>query len=182
MSKCLIINNKYESIPETIKDDIIDNIEEKRKYKHNLFDYLNYILSECTSSKEIHQEIGLYLGVPKYKLNKIYKTRKGDLVASKSEMIIADLLYAEKINYCYEKPLFYPGCDKPIHPDFTIFINDREYYWEHVGMLGDEKYNKDWLFKLDIYGRHYSGQLRKTLEGTRITDASIEVINNLKSL
>ena len=72
--KCLIIKNNYDIIPEAFKDNINLEIERKKNYKHNLFDYLIYIINDCTSSKELHQEIGRYLGVKKHLLDKIYKT------------------------------------------------------------------------------------------------------------
>ncbi len=40
-----------------------------------------------------HQEIHLYLGVYKFALGRIHKTLSGDWVRSKSEVIIANLLY-----------------------------------------------------------------------------------------
>lgn len=178
--KCLIINNNYDRIPEDLKEKIILDIERKKEYKHNLFDYLIYIINECSSSKELHQEIGRYLGVQKHLLDKIYKTRNGGFVRSKSELIIANNLFSEGLKYSYEKPLFYKEGLKPIHPDFTIKTNGKDYYWEHLGLIGDEKYDINLTFKLDIYRNYFPGQLLKTYEGTNISESSMEIINKLK--
>jgi hypothetical protein len=80
---------------------------------------------------------------------------KGDLVRSKSEVIVADALFRAGILYEYEKPLdLVEG--KPKSPDFTI--EDAEsgitYYWEHCGMLGEPGYRKRWLEKKELYLRH----------------------------
>jgi len=178
--KCLIINNNYEKIPKTFEDNIISDIERKRQYKHNLFDYLIYIINDCSSSKEFHQEIGRYLGVRKHLLDKIYRTQNGEFVRSKSELIIASNLFSEGLKYSYEKPLFYKDGEKPIYPDFTLQIGGEDYYWEHLGLIGDEKYDMDWTFKLDIYRRYFPKQLLKTYEGKNISESSMEIINNLK--
>ena len=61
---------------------------------------------------------------------------------SKSEVIIANLLHARGIEYRYEEPLEIDGLTK--YPDFTIEDDNtgRTYYWEHLGMLSDERYRK----------------------------------------
>ena len=85
----------------------------------------------------------------------IHKTLKGDLVRSKSEVIIANMLYDAGIEYEYEKELDL-GEDGIRIPDFTI--EDAEsglcFYWEHCGMLGDAGYNKRWNEKQEIYKKH----------------------------
>ena len=61
-----------------------------------------------------------------------YRTYKGDYVRSKSELIIANELYANKISYEYEKPLILNGYANPFYPDFTICTSKekRIVYWE----------------------------------------------------
>ena len=85
----------------------------------------------------------------------IHRTLKGDLVRSKSEVIIANMLYEAGIEYEYEKELDL-GEDGIRIPDFTI--EDVEsglcFYWEHCGMLGNEKYVKKWNEKKEVYKRH----------------------------
>ena len=85
----------------------------------------------------------------------IHRTLKGDLVRSKSEVIIANMLYEAGIEYEYEKELNL-GEDGVRIPDFTI--EDAEsglcFYWEHCGMLGDAAYNKHWQEKQALYKKH----------------------------
>lgn len=82
----------------------------------------------------------------------IHRTQAGDLVRSKSEVIIADLLHSKNIEYAYERR--FDGADGSWrYPDFTI--EDEEtgetIYWEHLGMLGDAEYRKRWERKLEWY-------------------------------
>lgn len=82
----------------------------------------------------------------------IHRTRQGEPVRSKSEVIIADNLSTEGIEYIYEKKLVTSdGSER--YPDFTI--EDAEsgviYYWEHLGLLHEEGYRKRWVRKLKWY-------------------------------
>jgi len=84
----------------------------------------------------------------------IHRTRRGDLVRSKSEVILADLLWSHSIPYHYEKPL--SGHDGTVRfPDFTIEDADtgRVIYWEHLGMMGDGAYRTRWERKEEWYRR-----------------------------
>jgi len=82
----------------------------------------------------------------------IHRTRNGELVRSKSEVIIADNLLSQGIEYVYEKKLATAdGTER--YPDFTI--EDTEsgvtYYWEHLGLLHEEGYRLRWERKLKWY-------------------------------
>lgn len=82
----------------------------------------------------------------------VHRTRRGEGVRSKSEVIIADLLYSKGIDYHYE--LARLGLDgTPRYPDFTI--EDAEtgqtIYWEHLGMMRVPAYKARWGRKLDWY-------------------------------
>lgn len=160
---------------------MMDDIAEKRKYKHGLLDYFVYLIEDNPNTQQLHQEIARYLGMDKYHLNRIYKTVDGNHVRSKSEVIICDLLAKSNLNYEYEKLLEYaPG--KVINPDFTIFLDDgRVFYWEHIGMLGNEKYSEDWSHKLDIYEKYFPGQLIKTYESGAISFDAGKIIDKIKS-
>ncbi len=75
----------------------------------------------------------------------IHKTQRGESVRSKSEVIIANMLYAQGIDYEYEVPLI--ASDGSIrYPDFTIEDAEtgRTYYWEHLGLLSQPAYRKRW--------------------------------------
>ena len=159
---------------------MLDDINEKRKYKHSLLDYFVYLIEDNSDTQHLHQEIARYLGMDKYHLNRIYKTIDGNPVRSKSEVIICDLLAKSGLKYEYERLLEYePG--KVINPDFTIFLDDgRELYWEHIGMLGNEKYSEDWSNKLDIYEKYFPGQLLKTYESGAISTDANKIIETIK--
>ena len=83
-------------------------------------------------------------------------TQRGEHVRSKSEVIIADRLYNAKIPYHYEicLELVIGDCDiTTVKPDFTV-LNTRTletWYWEHFGMIDDEKYRYDMKRKLESY-------------------------------
>lgn len=84
----------------------------------------------------------------------IHRTTRGELVRSKSEVIIANLLHANGIDYRYEEPLEIEGVTK--FPDFTIEDDDtgEKYYWEHLGMLTDNAYRRRWEEKVEWYKGH----------------------------
>lgn len=82
----------------------------------------------------------------------IHRTRRGESVRSKSEVIIADLLYSKKIAYSYEAPLV--GKDgKTRYPDFTFEDDETglKFYWEHLGMMQLPEYRERWEKKLEWY-------------------------------
>ncbi len=81
----------------------------------------------------------------------IHRTARGEAVRSKSEVIIANLLFAKGIDYRYEEPLEIDGVTK--YPDFTIEDDNtgETYYWEHLGMLSDEGYRQKWLEKVEWF-------------------------------
>ena len=170
LERWLILNIFEETIPYDKMKEILDSIQEKKEYKHGLLDYLVYVLDATNSSKELHQEIARYLGVKKHNLNRIYKTVDGNSVRSKSEVIISDLLHNAGIPYVYEEKLFYePG--KWIEPDFTITLKDgTKIYWEHVGMLGLEQYDKDWQRKREIYNTYFPNKLVFTYENGNLSN------------
>jgi hypothetical protein len=82
----------------------------------------------------------------------IHRTERGDLVRSKSELVIADKLHARGVDYTYEQPLVLPnGCIR--YPDFTITDHARGviFYWEHLGLLDDPGYRVRWERKRAEY-------------------------------
>ena len=84
--------------------------------------------------------------------NKIFETRKGEKVRSKSEAIIADMLFELGIPYRYEQLLMLK--DKKVrYPDFTLLkVKGREViYLEHFGLLDDEEYRNGCMNKLREY-------------------------------
>jgi ATP-dependent DNA helicase RecQ len=146
----LIIEAKKQEIDNKELLSINDEIKNKREYKHNLLDYFVCILDNLDSSKSMHQEIGKYLGVSKHLLDKIHKTESGVWVRSKSEVIIANILYRSNIDFQYEEKLYYNETQWK-EPDFTIRHKGKIWYWEHLGLLGSEKYEVSWAAKQNIY-------------------------------
>ena len=72
----------------------------------------------------------------------IHKTIRGEMVRSKSEVIVANILDKMKIEYFYEEPLNING--KTYIPDFTLRYQGKTAYLEHLGMLRDKSYKKRW--------------------------------------
>ncbi len=93
-----------------------------------------------------YESKGFYSSIPE-----LY-TSKGERVRSKSEVIIADLLYKEGIPYRYEYPLYLKEFET-VYPDFMV-LNVRlrkELYWEHFGMMDDVEYVEKAIHKIRTY-------------------------------
>jgi len=90
-----------------------------------------------------------------YEAGLIHKTARGELVRSKSEVIIADALFGSDIHYEYEKELDL-GDDGIKSPDFTIADAESGtiFYWEHCGMIGNDECRRRWERKCEIYKKH----------------------------
>ena len=123
---------------------------------------LLYDLSRPEKSDACHRNTNLFGGIlrersgePPYAENLIHKTDKGHMVRSKSELIIADLLFEEEIPYEYEQPLDGDKVLGRLHPDFsfTDAAGDRV-IWEHLGMMHDEEYVRGWKWKLEWYAKN----------------------------
>lgn len=84
----------------------------------------------------------------------VHKTVRGELVRSKSEVIIANALYYHNLEYIYEPELVLEG--KVKRPDFKVVDDDigEEWYWEHCGMMDDPKYKKRWEEKKAFYKKN----------------------------
>ncbi|MDD6797236.1 MAG: hypothetical protein PUE71_02995 [Clostridia bacterium] len=96
-----------------------------------------------------------YLAFPD---NMIYETEQGEMVRSKSELIIANVLYQYRndIEYKYERPLELKTKDGNsiiVHPDFTIINKHtgRIYYYEHAGRMDEPKYASEFVKKMNMY-------------------------------
>lgn len=81
----------------------------------------------------------------------VHMCKTGKLLRSKSEVIIANALHDNRIPFRYEEALELG--DVVVHPDFRIIdpISEKTYYWEHFGMMDDEKYINSWEQKMRIY-------------------------------
>ena len=83
------------------------------------------------------------------------KTLKGEYVKSKSEVIIADRLTYYGVPYVYEITTAQDAFDEMRYPDFFI-LNKRtrkEYFWEHLGRMGDSQYAAKNQVKMEQFAR-----------------------------
>lgn len=125
-------------------------------------------LSEDYTRKEFQE------GMP------VILTEKGERVRSKSEKILADYFYRNKIIYKYECPLYLKGYGI-VHPDFTFLSRKtkQEIYWEHDGRMDDPAYAQNAVRKILAYEENeiYPGErliLTFETEKTVLNTKSIE--------
>ena len=81
-------------------------------------------------------------------------TQKDEVVRSKSEIIIANLLNSRKVPYHYEYPLQLSN-GNIIYPDFFC-LNKRtrqEFYWEHCGKMDDPIYTTSITQRIADYSK-----------------------------
>ena len=85
-----------------------------------------------------------------YEEKLIHRTKRGEMVRSKSEVIIANMLFDSGITYEYEEEVTLNN-SVVVHPDFTIHKGGKTIYWEHLGMLQKADYRKSWDLKQKTY-------------------------------
>lgn len=92
---------------------------------------------------------------PYYPEQRVYPTKKDELVRSKSEVMLADMYYEMGIPYRYEAELVLKDGKKK-YPDFTLLKKStREIiYHEHLGLLDDEEYREANFAKLEEYRKN----------------------------
>lgn len=140
--------------------DIIYGNQEQFMFQNS--EYLSFLTPEfhvLTTSHEnwIHQNNQKNISYPEYQKNNshpeklIHRTLAGHYVRSKSEAIIANALFSQKIPYRYECGLQIDNIT--FFPDFTIMhpITKKVIYWEHFGMMGNPDYAKQTFHKLGKY-------------------------------
>jgi exodeoxyribonuclease V alpha subunit len=92
---------------------------------------------------------------PKFKFDLQHMTDSGIPVASKSEALICNALWAKrsKLTFEYNRKLESKTGNLPRWPDFTIFLKNQEVYWEHAGMLSAADYDSTFKKKQEWYKR-----------------------------
>jgi hypothetical protein len=111
---------------------------------------------------------------------KIHRTLANEMVRSKSEVIISNMLFDRDIAFHYEKPLY--AKDGSFYlPDFTILWRGEHYYWEHLGLLEQEKYKRHWVMKKDWYEKHFPGRLVTTEESGNLSIDAKALIDSMFS-
>ena len=92
-----------------------------------------------------------YAANPLYPEQLIFKTYGNQSVRSKSEVLIANSLFINKIPYRYENPLQLG--DAILYPDFTIRHpqTGETFFWEHFGLMTQNDYIRHTFQKLQLY-------------------------------
>lgn len=80
----------------------------------------------------------------------VHRTIAGDLVRSKSEVIIANALHYAGVDYEYERVLR-SAHQGDMVPDFTIDVPSGVILWEHFGMFDDPRYRAACNAKLERF-------------------------------
>ena len=99
---------------------------------------------------------------------KIHRTLADVMVRSKSEVIIANLLFDREVAFEYEKPLYAPDGSFYL-PDFTITWRGERFFWEHLGLLVRDEYRRKWQIKREWYEKHFPDRLVTTEEGPNLS-------------
>jgi len=149
--------------------------------------FLQLIRPEANSLLKINSSLFEFNPIPKellimhewYEEGKIHKTLSEYMVRSKSEVIIANMLWERDVPFWYEKPLFAPDGSFYL-PDFTIMMGGEEYYLEHVGRLDLPEYKAHWETKGKWYQKHFPDKLLSTYESGSLSKDIDSIINNLK--
>lgn len=85
----------------------------------------------------------------------IHRTEKGHLVRSKSELVIANMLFQLGIPYEYERVCEGTTAPGRLRPDFSFVTADGDLIiWEHLGMLSRPDYKRGWDWKREWYTRN----------------------------
>ena len=147
------VNKASEKIPEEIKRHVMSSELTREGYAKKWQEGNSVVRKRRTHKQDDYHK---------------FKTLRGDYVASKSEVIIADRLFVKGIPYHYEvaftpeatvdlsRPVynefgmiagyevigFSPFDEDTLHPDFYV-LNTRTrkaYFWEHLGMMDNPEY------------------------------------------
>ena len=144
------LNRVLQKCPRDEAEEIYDNLSDERKEL--------VVPIQMSAKEKIKQwQSEIYEKNMSYPEKLRYETEQGDMVRSKSEVIIANILYQKRqsILYKYERPLevVENGHIKTIYPDFTIInkYTGRVMYWEHAGRMDDPYYANDFVRKVNTY-------------------------------
>ena len=142
-----------------------------RRREHSHLIRINSSLFHFTPVPEEFQNIFEW-----YEEGKIHRTLADYMVRSKSEVIIANILFDRDIPFQYEVPLRAPD-GTTVLPDFTITLRGETWYWEHEGMLHLEDYRRRQEEKHAWYKKHgFSERLIVTQESSGFDSQAVEKI------
>jgi len=139
-------------------------------------------LSRPERSETARRNTNLFQGVVRMSQNEtpyaehlIHRTEKGHLVRSKSELVIANMLYQMEMEYEYERVC--EGVTEPgrLRPDFSFVTPDGELIiWEHLGMLDRPDYRRGWDWKRSWYERNGFIEGETLFTSTEGTDQGLD--------
>lgn len=118
-------------------------------------------LSRATMSETLRRNTNLFAAAVRLALDElpyaehlVHRADDGTMVRSKSELVIANKLYAMNLPYRYEE--FFIGSDGTrVLPDFTfVDAAGERVVWEHLGMMDRPDYRDRWEWKRDWYKRN----------------------------
>ena len=156
----------------------LDNYEKYNTYDEFVDAYVNHKTEEAHKSNSIDRLINDWVEKQLLKDEKIISL-KGEYVKSAGELVIANFLYSNGLDYSYEEiydELMENG--SIYRPDFTIDYAGEKIYIEYYG-LDDNKYNKIREWKRDFHrksGNKYIEINRDSLD--QIIEELNEKLNN----
>jgi ATP-dependent DNA helicase RecQ len=177
-SKCMVIESVVDALPDELIGEIMADAAAKKAYRLDLYYQFVGLLEGYTDSGAFHLSIGEYLGIGRFSAAKEHKALSGDWVRSKSEVIIANLLYERRIPFEYETRLASPDGATYL-PDFTIHWDGKTYYWEHLGLLDHEDYRAAWERKERWYQQWFPGRLITTRESPTLSHEAEALIGSI---
>jgi hypothetical protein len=85
----------------------------------------------------------------------VHRTLRGEMVRSKSELVIANHLFGAGLKYEYERPFDGTAAPGRLRPDFS-FITDAGdvIVWEHLGLMHRDDYRRGWEWKKAWYAQN----------------------------
>ena len=118
----------------------------------------NFNINESSMSLTSEQSISAWNDFPYIKNNNhpeqlIYPSISGNKLRSKSEVIIDQTMYFNKIDYRYECRICLDGID--LYPDFIALSSTNQLIiWEHLGMMDEPNYVNNAIHKINLYIRN----------------------------
>jgi hypothetical protein len=116
----------------------------------------------------------------RYAAHLIYRTSRGELVRSKSELLIAEKLFSLGMNYQYERVL--KGGVRPgrLRPDFSFVDNAGNLIlWEHLGQMDRADYRSGWEWKRQWYAQNNYAEGRNLFTSTEKQIRDVNFIDKL---
>ena len=111
---------------------------------------LFYEYADAEKQEELEWQMQEYMKSGEYPEHLRHRTSSGELVRSKSEIIIYEKLIDYGIAFRYEREKYLDGYR--VHPDFEIRRRDGKIiYWEHCGLMTDQSYIDRYHWKLNQF-------------------------------